>query len=90
MAEKNDKQRKAVKRIKKAVRKAVAKGVPVRDISQTVDIMLSEPAKSKKPERPKKAAKKEESSEEVNGHLSTHKLTAARTTPSAEIKESNG
>jgi hypothetical protein len=56
MAEKNDKQRKAVKRIKKAVRKAVAKGVPVRDISQTVDIMLSEPA-----EKPKRAAKRAKS-----------------------------
>ena len=62
MAEKNDKQRKAVKRIKKAVRKAVARGVPVRDISQTVDTMLSEPSKSKKPEAPKKAAKKAKSS----------------------------
>jgi hypothetical protein len=57
MAEKNDKQRKAVKRIKKAVRKAVAKGVPVRDISDTVDETLSAPAKSKKPEKPEKAAK---------------------------------
>jgi hypothetical protein len=62
MAEKNDKQRKAVKRIKKAVRKAVARGVPVRDISQTVDTMLSEPAKSKKPARQKKAAKTLQSS----------------------------
>jgi hypothetical protein len=58
MAEKNDKQRKAVKRIKKAVRKAVAKGVPVRDISQTVDIMLSEPAKPKKPAKTAKSPKK--------------------------------
>jgi hypothetical protein len=58
MAEKNDKQRKAVKRIKKAVRKAVAKGVPVRDISQTVDIMLSEPAKPKKAAKTAKSPKK--------------------------------
>jgi N-acetylglucosamine kinase-like BadF-type ATPase len=62
MAEKNDKQRKAVKRIKKAVRKAVAKGVPVRDISQTVGTLLSEPAKSKKAAKPEKAAKKAKSS----------------------------
>jgi hypothetical protein len=62
MAEKNDKQRKAVKRITKAVRKAVAKGVTGRDISQTVDATLSEPAKFKKPKKPKKAAKKAKSS----------------------------
>jgi hypothetical protein len=62
MAEKNDKQRKAVKRIKKAVRKAVAKGVPVRDISDTVGATLSEPAKSKKPEKREKAAKTVKSS----------------------------
>ena len=62
MAEKNDKQRKAVKRIKKAVRKAVAKGVPVRDISDTVDATLNAPAKSKKPEKREKAAKTVKSS----------------------------
>ncbi len=56
MAESNDKQRKAVKRIKKAVRKAVAKGVRARDISDTVDATLSAPAKSKKPEKPEKEA----------------------------------
>jgi hypothetical protein len=62
MADKKDKQRKAVKRIKKAVRKAVAKGVPVRDISDTVDATLSEPANSKKPEKREKAAKTVKSS----------------------------
>jgi hypothetical protein len=61
MAEKNDKQRKAVKRIRKAVRKAVAKGVPVRDISQTVNATLSKP-EGPKPGRPKKAIKKATSS----------------------------
>jgi hypothetical protein len=63
MADKKDKQRKAVKRFKKAVQKAVAKGVTGRDISQTVDATLREPAKSKKPGKPKKAGKKAKSSE---------------------------
>jgi hypothetical protein len=52
MANGKEKQRKAVKRIRKAVRKAVSNGVTELEISRTVDATLEEPGK------PKKAVKK--------------------------------
>jgi hypothetical protein len=52
MAHGKEKQKKAVKRIREAVRKAVSKGVTEVEISRAVDATLVKPAK------PKKAVKK--------------------------------
>jgi hypothetical protein len=57
MADGKEKQKTAVKRIRKAVRKAVSKGVTELEISRAVDATLEEPGG-----KPKKAVKKAKSS----------------------------
>ena len=47
MADGKEKQKKAVRRIRKAVRKAVSKGVTDLEISRMVDATLEKPAKAK-------------------------------------------
>jgi hypothetical protein len=61
MADGKEKQKKAVKRIRKAVRKAVSRGLTELEISRTVDATLEEPGRQKTG-KPKKAVKKVKSS----------------------------
>lgn len=58
MADGKEKQKKAIKRIRKSVRKAVSKGVRELEISRMVEATLDEPAKQKKSVKKAKPSKK--------------------------------